>query len=287
MPVEQECPDRTGRMLQTEILWGPTHRCMEFTPNTFTCTNNCVYCWRPEEFMLSGGSEEDPAEMVESLVRKRKDLLMGFKGNPKTNQELFAESLEPVHFAISLAGEPTAYPRLNELVEYLLNRPGTFSVFLVTNGQHPEALERLQPLPTQIYLSMTAPDKSGYRKISVPQLKDFWERFLRSCDFMAGTDTRTISRITLIKGMNMDKAREWAELICRSNAHFVEFKGYSWIGYSKMRLSLENVPTLDEVREFADKVMRHTDCEYMDEESRSRIVVYRNRGRPIDKIIKE
>lgn len=265
----------------------PTHRCMEFTPNTFTCTNNCVYCWRPEEFMLSGKSEEDPGEMVEVLIEKRKALLMGFKGNPKTDQKLFAESIEPVHFAISLAGEPTAYPRLSELVDYLLKRQGTFSVFLVTNGQHPEALERLQPLPTQIYLSMTAPNEADYKKISVPQLKDFWERFMRSCDFLAKTDTRTITRITLIKGLNMNDAEGWAELIRRANAHFVEFKGYSWIGYSKMRLKLENVPTLEEVREFATKVMKHIDYDYMDEEDRSRIVVYKNKGRLIDRIIKE
>ena len=41
----------------------PAHRCMEFTPCTFTCNNNCTYCWRPGEFMVSADAgTDDPAD---------------------------------------------------------------------------------------------------------------------------------------------------------------------------------------------------------------------------------
>ncbi|MBR9689986.1 MAG: 4-demethylwyosine synthase TYW1 [Candidatus Altiarchaeota archaeon] len=266
----------------------PTHKCMEFTPSTLFCNNNCVYCWRPSEFLTIPKNPDwtEPEVMVESLIKKRKALLMGFKGNPKTNQELFKEAVEPTHFAISLSGEPTLYPKLSRLIEYLNNRKGTFSTFLVTNGQCPETLKGLKTLPTQIYLSLTAPNSELYKRISVPLERGAWELLMDSCKFLSSVPTRTVSRITLMKNMNMVDVKGWKDIIEASNAHFIEFKGYSWIGFSRERLQLSNVPTLEEVKEFASEVMEGLDFEYMDEDKKSRIVVYKNRSRPIDRFIR-
>lgn len=268
-----------GACYKQKFYGVPTHKCMELAPSALFCGNNCVYCWRPAEFLRPQGTEwTGPEEMVESLIQKRKDLLMGFKGNPKTDLSIFNDALEPSHFAISLSGEPTLYPDLCRLMEYLNNRSGTFSTFLVTNGQHPEALRKLKEMPTQIYLSLTAPNPELYGRISIPTKKDAWERLMESCDFIAKVKTRTVARITVIKGMNDVDAGGWGNLIERAGADFVEFKGYSWIGFSKRRLKLENVPTLEDVREFAGRVMGGLGYEYMDEDKRSRVIVYRKRG---------
>ncbi len=274
-----------GACYKQKFYGVPAHRCMEFTPSALFCNNNCIYCWRPAEFMTPPGDVEwtPPARMVESLVEKRKKLLSGFGGNERVDPRLFRDSLEPAHFAISLSGEPASYPHLSELVAHLKER-GAFSIFLVTNGQYPQALERLDPLPTQLYLSLTAPTPELYRKISVPAGRDAWGKLLHSCDFLSRAATRTVARVTLIRGVNMVEPERWRELLARCNAHFIEFKGYSWIGMSKRRLSLENVPSLEEVREFAESSVPEG-YEYMDFDEKSRIVVYRNSRRVVPRFI--
>jgi tRNA wybutosine-synthesizing protein 1 len=267
-----------GPCYKQEFYGVPCHRCMEFSPAALWCTNNCSYCWRPREF-LSVPEPDDwtaPGEMVESLVESRRQLLSGFKGRPGTDLPMWQEAQEPAHFAVSLSGEPALYPHLPELFRYLNRRPGTFSTFLVTNGQHPGALERLQgdALPTQVYLSLTAPTPELYRRVSAPALPDAWDRLMRSCGFLSRAATRTVARITVIKGVNDSHVAGWRELLRRCGPHFVEFKGYSWIGFSKRRLGLENKPSMEEVDAFAARVMEGLPYGPMGAQPRSRIVAY-------------
>jgi tRNA wybutosine-synthesizing protein 1 len=268
----------------------PAHKCMEFSPSALFCTNNCTYCWRPKEYLAPPENADwtKPDEMIDCLIRKRKKLLDGFGGNPKADKKILKSAFTPVHFAISLSGEPTIYPHLSEMIEALKRRPDFFSVYLVTNGQHPSALHSLRSLPTQIYLSLTAPTSALYKKVSAPLAKDAWKKLLQSCDFVSGVNTRTVARVTPIKGWNMSHAKDWAELLRRCNPHFVEFKGYSWIGFSKMRLKLENVPTMQEVRDFASEVAGHAgNLVFEDEDARSRVVLYKNAKRPIERFIRQ
>jgi len=260
---------------------------MELTPSTLFCDNNCIYCWRPAEFM---GLPKDvdwtkPKKMVENLILKRKALLMGFKGNPHTDPKLFDEAIHPVHFAISLSGEPTLYPRLSELISCLKQRFDLFSIFLVTNGQKPEVLKALDPLPTQLYLSITAPNAELYKKISVPLEKHPWENLMESCRFLSKAPTRTVLRVTFIKNFNMINLEGWASVIKQANPHFVEFKGYSWIGRSRDRMNLKDVPTQKEVEKFAEEIMKNLDYQLINKHERSRIVLYQNQKRLIDPLI--
>ncbi len=282
-----------GRPCYKQKFYGiPTHRCMEFSPAALFCTNSCIYCWRAAEFMKMPEAIEwpSPEEMVEALVKERRKLLTGFLGNPKVDRAKVLEAMEPVHFAISLSGEPMLYPKMPELIKYLRKRPGTFSIFIVTNGQLPEALERLEAedaLPTQLYVSLTAPTEDLYRKISVPSFKDAWQRLLRTLKFLSRVKTRTVLRITLIKGFNMVLPEKWAELIQLANAHFVEFKAFMLLGHSRHRLKPENMPRHEEVKAFAFEVMEKLrGYEYMDEDLPSRIVVFRNKLRPVERFIK-
>jgi len=282
-----------GECYKQKFYGVPTHRCMQFSPSALFCQNHCIYCWRPAEYLgLPHEVQWDaPAGMVEALVSHRVKLLEGFGGNPKAGPELYREALEPVHFAISLSGEPTLYSQLPELVTYLRKRPKTFSVFIVTNGQEPDMLKQLQAkhsLPTQLYLSLSAHTKEAYRKIVNPGYADGWKRMMASLHFLSKVPTRTVLRITLIKGMNMDLPKDWAGLIWLANPHFVEFKAYTFIGHSRQRMQDINVPTLDEVRDFASEVAGHLHDQFetMDEDGPSRIVVMRNTRRTTERLIK-
>ena len=115
-----------------------THRCMEFSPAGMYCENRCVYCWRPMEFYDSMSMEPDkvaePEDILKNLMAERKKLINGYYGDSRNDKQRLDESLLPSHYAISLSGEPTMYPKLPELIKYLNSLEATKSVFLVTNG---------------------------------------------------------------------------------------------------------------------------------------------------------
>lgn len=272
-----------------------THKCMEFSPAGLYCENRCIYCWRPAEFYsilkISENIVDEPEEIVKNLMEERKKLLSGFGGNPKVDKRIYEDALIPSHFAISLSGEPTMYPKLPELIKYLKSLEITKSIFLVTNGQEPEMLFKLEKegaLPTQIYLSMNAGTKEMFEKVNKPLLKDAWERFQKSLEFISKTKTRTVIRITLIKGINdvESEIEKFAELIKKANPHFVEIKSFMHVGYAIYRLNKENMLTHQEIREWTNKLLNHLDnFEYMDEQIESRIVIIRNKKRKINRWI--
>ena len=67
---------------------------------------------------------------------------MGHYGDPNQDKKKLDESLLPNHYAISLSGEPTMYPKLPELIKYLKSLEATKSIFLVTNGQEPDMIQK-------------------------------------------------------------------------------------------------------------------------------------------------
>ena len=270
------------------------HRCMEFSPSAVICQQNCIFCWRPMEFMKFKGMEadetDDPETIYEKLIEERRKLLSGFPGDGMTDMDKFRESLRPNHFAISLSGEPTLYPKLPELVRFLRSLPGTRSIFIVTNGQEPGMLERLgkeDSLPTQLYLSVNAPNERLFRKINRPVYRDAWERFLRSLEIFSGLNTRRIMRMTMIKGINMDSSfvKDYADLVRKANPHFIEVKAYMWIGFSRKRLKQGNMPFHEDVRAFANEIEKLTDFKIVDEKRDSRIVLLENRKERIERFI--
>ena len=238
-----------------------THKCMEFSPAGMFCENRCIYCWRPAEFYnilrLPEKMVDEPKEIIEHLIDERKKLLSGFGGNPKVDEKIFKDALIPSHFAISLSGEPTMYPKLPQMIKYLKSLHQTKSIFLVTNGQEPEMLEKLEKenaLPTQVYLSMNAGTQEMFYKVNRPLLKDAWERFNKSLDFIAKTKSRTVIRITLIKGINDadNEIPHFAKLIERANPHFVEIKSFMHVGYAIYRLNKENMLLHEEIRKWSE-----------------------------------
>lgn len=274
-----------------------THQCMEMTPAAMNCENRCIYCWRPTEFYdtLEMPEElvDEPDIIVEQLMAERKKLINGYYGNAKNDKKKLDESLLPAHYAISLSGEPTMYPKLPQLIKYLKSLKATKSIFLVTNGQEPDMLKRLQAedaLPTQIYLSTNASNKRMFHQINRPLHTDAWDRWWESLRFLATVNTRTVLRMTLIRRYN-DAAGfvgEFAEMMAQGNPHFIELKSYMHIGMSNQRLEQDHMLEMHEVRDFATRLCKSMPSfKVMDESEISRIVVLQNQARYTDRWIKE
>ncbi|MBU4245502.1 MAG: 4-demethylwyosine synthase TYW1 [Nanoarchaeota archaeon] len=251
-----------------------SHTCLQMTPAAYFCPNRCVYCWRATDKTsansMDGFEVDEPKEIIEKSIEVQRVLLSGFKGFEGTNMKKWKEAQEPKNAAISLTGEPTAYPKISALIEEFKKRD--MSTFLVTNGQFPEYLKNIEE-PSQLYLSLDAPTKEIYKKVDIPQFADFWERFEETITLMPSFSCKKAVRLTLVKGRNDSHAKEYAELIMRADADFVEIKAYMWIGFSRMRLPIEAMPLFAEVQKFAEELNAHLGYLYKDEDARSRVIL--------------
>jgi tRNA wybutosine-synthesizing protein 1 len=272
-----------------------THQCMEFSPAGMYCENRCVYCWRPMEFYDSLKMEPEkvaePEDVLKKLIEERRKLIMGYYGDARNDKQKLDESLLPSHYAISLTGEPTMYPKLPELIKYLKSLEATKSVFLVTNGQEPDMISRLakeNALPTQLYLSTNAVDYESFMRINRPRYQDSWERWNTTLGMLKKLETRTVLRITLIRDYNTNEEMipAFASMIKKSSPHFIEVKSYMHIGRSTNRLEREQMLEIDEVRYFASELAKQSKMfSVMDESLISRIVVLQNQKRFTDRWI--
>ena len=272
-----------------------THSCMEFSPAGMYCENRCVYCWRPMEFYdsmkMAQENVAEPKDIMEKLMEERKRLIMGHYGDSRSDKQRLDESLKPSHYAISLSGEPTMYPKLPELIKYLKSLQETKSIFLVTNGQEPDMIQRLKDedaLPTQLYLSTNAADYESFLKINKPKYDDSWQRWNKTLQMLKELDTRTVLRITLIRGYNdqNEMIPAFSQMLKESSPHFVEIKSYMHVGRSTNRLERENMLEMEEVKNFSKEIVKQSKIfSMMDESYVSRIVILQNNERNIDRWI--
>ncbi len=272
-----------------------THSCMEFSPAGMYCENRCVYCWRPMEFYdslkMDPKNVAEPAEIISKLMEERKNLIMGHYGDSRSDKKRLDESLKPSHYAISLSGEPTMYPKLPELIKYLKSLKETKSIFLVTNGQEPEMIKKLQDqdaLPTQLYLSTNAADYESFLRINKPRYDDSWERWNTTLKMLKKLDTRTVLRITLIRNYNNknEMIPAFSKMLKEASPNFVEIKSYMHIGRSTNRLDHEDMLEMEEVKKFSEEVSKQSSVfSVMDESYVSRIVVLQNNENKINRWI--
>ncbi len=260
-----------------------THKCAQIAPTVAWCQQNCLHCWRPMEMFKPpttlDNNWDDPKTIIEGVIEQRKKLLSGFGGNEKVDRKFYEDALIPDHWAISLSGEPTLYPKLPELVKAIRARPETRTIFIVTNGQEPEMLQKLADedgLPTQLYVSLIAPNEELYKKLALPFYKDGWQRLMKTLEIWKEFNTRRVIRITHIKGLNdsPELAKQFAEVLEAAKPDFVEVKAYMYIGYSRNRLKEENMPTHEEVRKFTKEILRDAPSfRLIDEHEPSRITL--------------
>ncbi|MBS7622916.1 4-demethylwyosine synthase TYW1 [Candidatus Bathyarchaeota archaeon] len=279
-----------GRACYKSRFYGiESHRCLQMTPSVNWCTQRCLYCWRiqdgeaqPSSSGLKPSEWDDPSELVELSKAAQRRILSGYKGQAASgNVDLghYREALEPKHAAISLTGEPTLYPYLDDLLGEF-HRAG-MTTFLVTNGTRPEVLKHLSEEPTQLYISVSAPSPERYMEICRPYSPDSWQRLMETIELLRSFSCPTAVRLTLVKGLNLQDHEGYARLILKAEPTYVEPKSYMYVGYSRRRLGFENMPTHLEVSEFSTRLARLTGYDVIDESTESRVVLLSRLGKPI------
>ena len=224
-----------------------SHRCVQATP-TLACNHSCLHCWRPIDDPVPATKEPmEPAALLEGILAGQKKFLSGYGGAKTTDQSRLAEARLPRHVALSLMGEPTLYPYLKELID-LIRKRGMTS-FLVSNATHPEVLAELQP--TQLYLSLNAPDAEQYLRVCRPAA-DFWPKIEESLEMLTEHRCRSVIRMTLARGLNMDRPKDYASIIARAEPDFVEVKAYMHLGRSRDRLTRTAMPQHSEILDFSN-----------------------------------
>lgn len=250
-----------------------SHQCLQMTTCMF-CANRCIFCWRGEKAPVSKtwyGPIDDPIQIIdESLVAQLK-LLYGFKGSPSSDKKRYDESTKVRHVALSLVGEPIAYPKINEILEDFHKRK--ISTFVVTNAQFPEQIRKIKNV-TQLYISLDAPTKEDLKSIDRPLFPDYHKRLITSLKEFSKKKFRKCIRLTLIKGLN-DKDEhipEYVQLIRLGNPEFVEVKGYVNVGASRKYLKMKDMPWHKDVIEFSKKLEKALgDYEVIDDHEPSRV----------------
>jgi tRNA wybutosine-synthesizing protein 1 len=94
------------------------------------------------------------------------------------------------HVAISLAGEPTLYPEIGSLISEFKKRGLT--TFLVTNGTCPETLSNMNTEPSQLFISVCAPNKEIFVDICRPNVPRAWEKLMQSLSLLNSFSCPTV-----------------------------------------------------------------------------------------------
>lgn len=167
---------------------------------------------------------------IVSCIESREDLELLINRELTTPNEIMqahAEALYPNHAAISLDGEVLLYPKISKYVEEFKNR--NFTTFIVTNSTLPEILEQLDPLPSQLYFTLPAPNKEIYKKACRPMIKNGWDKINQSFSVIPSLSCRTVVRLTAIKNLNigMNFLEDYVSLVNKANPNFFEIKGFT------------------------------------------------------------
>ena len=269
-----------------------SHLCCQMTP-WLGCDNNCIHCWHALELdfnkTINKNQIKNPKEIVDGCIEAQRKLLEGFKILPKTkyktvskaNMKKWEEAQEPMHFSISLSGEPTIYPKIGELIAEIRKRGKTS--FLVTNGLYPKKIKELaikKQLPTQLTVSVNSPNKEMYLPFHRSSKKDAWEILNETLEILSSLKSRTVVRMNLVKDLNMEDehVKEYAELIKKAKPTFVHVKGFMSVGSARERLGYERMPTHKEITKFSEELVKELnklgeDYKILDEKIESRVLV--------------
>lgn len=248
-----------------------THRCLQMSPAVQFCKHRCRFCWRDTSITTPEwkGPADGPDEIIEGCLEAHRELLTGFGGNEKADPLLLKEALKPNQVAISLAGEPTEYPKISQMIEAFKERG--FTVFLVTNGTNPQVIENMAE-PTNLYVTLPAPDKEVYEKTCSP-LIDSWEKIMESLNLLKNFSCKTVVRLTLVRGLNMVNPEGYARIVEKYEPDFLEVKSFMSVGFSRERLPYGVMPLHPEIMEFARKIEENCGYRIADESKPSRIAL--------------
>ncbi|MBD3191811.1 MAG: 4-demethylwyosine synthase TYW1 [Candidatus Heimdallarchaeota archaeon] len=279
---------REGRYCYKSAYGIQSHRCIQATP-TLICTHQCSFCWRLQErdlglkplWQADPSDFDSPKEVYKGLLYGWKRILSGYK--PNTPKEKYEEAMDPKHVALSLAGEPTLYPFMLELLELLHSK--NFTTFLVSNGTNPELFEKMTETgihPTQLYITLPAPKKKLYIKTCRPLIPDGWEKIHRSLKIISNMSGRTVTRLTMAKNINMLAPKEYVDMIKTATPSFIEIKGFVPVGFSQYRVTRENMPMIKDIREFTKQLLQELpNYQQVFEMEESKVIILSNNSQPL------
>lgn len=259
----------------------PCHRCLQMTPSLGHCLQSCVFCWRMtpevlginwEQTSLSRRKVDEPSTLVDGCLKAHRKALIGFKGNPNVENSMLKEAMKPVHAAISLEGEPTLYPHLGELVEAFYGH-GFKTVFIVTNGLNPKALSGLSTEPSQLYVSVCAPDKETYKRTCQPLVPNAWNRLLETMEILRSFTCPTVLRHTLVPKINMKDPAGYAKFAHMSDATYIEPKAAMSVGYARLRFGYDEMAWHSNIQKFAKALAQDSGYNIINEQPLSSIVL--------------
>jgi tRNA wybutosine-synthesizing protein 1 len=119
------------------------------------------------------------------------------------------------------------------------------------------ALKRLTTLPTQLYVSIQAPNKENYEITVRSKTMYPWEKLQEFLEVFSTLNTRRVFRLTLIKGENMVDPQGYADLIAKGKPHYVEVKGFVFVGGARneeRKLAYTKMPNKEEIMGFAKEI---------------------------------
>jgi len=265
-----------------------SHRCVQMSPSAAWCWFRCIHCWRlePEDIGLDWDEtkipyEDEPEIIVEQSIEEHKRAVSGYFGREGVSKGKVVEAMNPKHVAISLTGEPTLYSRLGELIKEYHKRGLT--TFLVTSGVRPDILASLEEEPTQLFVSLQAPNEKKHKLINRPIVANSWNLVMETLKMLPSFSSPTVIRMTMIKGFNMSEedANEFAKIIEIAQPTYIEVKAYMHVGPSTYRLTKDAMPRHSEIREFAKLLSSLTGYKILSEHVPSRIVLLSKLDRPI------
>ena len=251
-----------------------SHRCLQMSPAVPNCQQACEFCWRDLTYTQTKWNDneyDDPKTIIDESIGAQNQLLCGYYGNDKANKKKLEEMKTPTNAAISLAGEPTLYPKIDELIGEFNKRD--FTTFVVSNGQCVERLRNLENEPYQLYLSLDAPTKEIFNEVCRPKINNAWDNLNESLETLSNFNSRTCIRNTCVKGKNMENPEEYGKLIKKANPDYVEIKAYMCVGSSRNRLTPHHMPTFNEVKVFAQKIADECGKKIVNESEISRVVL--------------
>jgi tRNA wybutosine-synthesizing protein 1 len=268
-----------GRTCYKEKFFGiKSSQCIQMTP-WLGCDCACAFCWRTQSLQdlaipwneTDNSRFDEAREIAEGSILAQRRILTGYKNHPKVSQEKYLEASNPRHVAISLAGEPTLYPKLEELLKEFHRR--RLTTFLVTNGTMPEVLSKMKELPTQLYITLAAPDEKTYQQTCSPGIPDAWIRLNKSLELISSLDCPVVLRLTLARHLNMKAPETYARLIEQADPLYFECKGVVYVGSARKRIRFENMPEHEEIRQFARELCSLTGYRPIAESRDSKVVL--------------
>jgi tRNA wybutosine-synthesizing protein 1 len=251
-----------------------SHRCLQMSPSINQCNHMCLFCWRHQGFTENEFKKiDDPEFILDKSIETQKKLITGFKGDNRCDEKKWKEANEPNMLACSLSGEPTLYPKLGDFFE-ICHKKG-ITTFLVSNGTNPKALENLDPLPKQLYISIVAPNEDIYKKLCSPLASKGWENIKQTLELIPSLNTRTVIRHTLVSGWNMNQNHiyQFSKLDKKASPLFIETKGYVFVGYSRKRMTISNMPSHERIRIFGKTLAETLGYEILMERPDSRVAL--------------